>query len=204
MKNPTKAVFFNAPPQAGKDTAAKEVVALLNVSAVHNVRAYPLKFSQPLKLAVHALFGISSRNPDLFEDVKEEPNNLLHGAVPRTAYQKMAEAHAKIEYGHDIFGQIFLRNLKETEKMIEAEKHSMVVVCADSGFPQEIAPVIEYLGAENCLMVQIEREGCSFKSDTRGTVELDGVKTITIENNEGLAEFKIKVIETVANWLNAK
>lgn len=199
----TKAIFFNAPPRAGKDTAGKEIVALLNVSPINNFMALPLKFATPLKNAAHALFGIPKRDPDMFENSKEEPSEHLHGFTPRKVYQRLSEAFAKPEFGDDFFGQIFLKHIKETETLLVGEKHQFVVVCTDSGFVGEIMPTIDYLGKENVLIVHIMRDGCHYRDDTRSYISIEGVKSIMIENNAELVDFKLAVIEQVIEWLRA-
>lgn len=206
MKTPVKAVFFNAPPRAGKDTACHAVeFHFLWAKPRHpHYVPYPAKFAEALKRGAHALFGLNDPNFEMFEQRKDVPTDEFFGHSAREVYIKLSEAFMKPLFGRDVFGRIFAQALVRniTRDFSKASSDSVaLVLCADSGFKEEIEPILEIIGRENALIVQISREGCDFKNDSRSYIDIPGVTTITLHNTE-IEKFKSDAINAVTAWLD--
>lgn len=110
----------------------------------------------------------------------------------------MSENVIKPSFGKDAFGKAFVNSLPEDG----------IVFVSDSGFPEELQPVIEHVGEENVLVIRIQRESCSFEGDSRDylTPEMfdDKVQFYQITNNGTEEEFQEGVEELVEMWLNAE
>lgn len=110
----------------------------------------------------------------------------------------MSENVIKPSFGKDAFGKAFVNSLPEEG----------IVFVSDSGFPEELQPVIDHVGAENVLVIRIQRNGCSFEGDSRDylTPEMfnDKVQFYQITNNGTEMEFLEGVEELVGMWLNAE
>lgn len=109
----------------------------------------------------------------------------------------MSENVIKPSFGKDAFGKAFVNSLPEEG----------IVFVSDSGFPEELQPVIDHVGSDNVLVVRIQREGCSFEGDSRDylTPEMfeDKVQFYQVMNNGTEKEFLESVEELVEMWLNA-
>lgn len=200
-----KAVFFNAPPYAGKDTAAQAVAdfMLWGGKGAKCYVPYPTKFAHALKQGAHAIFGLDGYAADAFEDCKEQPCAEFFGETPRTVYKALSEKAMKPLFGKEIFGKIYLRNLqRDLGKDFSKAGQNMapLILCSDSGFEHEIMPVIGYLGKENVMIVQISRDGCSYLNDTRSYIEIPDVTTVQIHNQDK-AKFERDVVNAVTAWL---
>lgn len=153
----TKIILLNGPAGSGKDTIAD-----------HLVQEYPCMFSkQSFKESLYELtagyFGVSlgyiiEQNSDRV--TKETPNKFLGGKTPREALIYASEDVYKPRYGKSVFGQ------KAKQRLVQ----SMTNVFSDSGFIEEAEPLLEQVGTDNMICVQIERDGCSFENDSRDYV----------------------------------
>lgn len=172
----TKVIFLNGPPGCGKDFAGR-LFATKYVGRVHVD-----KFARVLKEATHALYGIFIQGKpaphDWMENRKDEPASELFGLTPRQAYIAVSETYMKEQHGKRIFGQLLERQLG-----IEAAGADLIVI-TDSGFREEAEVLVERYGADNCLMIHLQRSECSFDGDSRSRVDLSdlGVKAQEVVN----------------------
>ena len=162
-------ILFNAPPHAGKDTFADIIIDLYVIDK--------FSFAEPLKNACHSLFGFEGVGHKYFEGVKDEPQDYLGGLAWRKIYQDMSEKYTKVLYGEEHFGVAALNAIKQNRNDFG------LYVFSDSGFLSEAMPLVREFGAENMLVVQLEREGCTFEGDTRDYIDVPGATTIRLENN---------------------
>lgn len=211
-----KVVVFNGPPRSGKGVAASHMKKLINTVDT-NLPTFHMEFKDELfKICANTL-GISvedyqtdydRQTPDKVWWMKDlvsistsasmvsprEQNNYSQ----RDFLIHMSENVIKPSFGKDAFGKAFVNSLPEEG----------IVFVSDSGFPEELQPVIDHVGAENVLVIRIQREGCSFEGDSRDylTPEMfdDKVKFYQIVNNGTEEEFLEGVEEFVEIWLNAK
>lgn len=207
MRTPIKAVFFNAPPRAGKDTACQAVENhfLWKVARRGVFVPYPAKFAEVLKQGAHALFGFPKLPADAFESVKDKPAEQFFSMSPRQVYIALSEAFMKPVFGNDIFGRIFARRIIEqiNQDFAKApDSATALILCSDSGFKEEIGPILDRIGRDNALIVQITREGCSFKNDSRSFIEIEGVTMVQIHNTD-LEKFRADVVSAVTTWLES-
>lgn len=183
-------VLLNGPPGSGKDTAGRALK-----SALLGVRL--CKLAGALKRATHELYGIRDMADDAFEDRKNKPMVLFRGLTPRQAYIRVSEELVKPHFGADHFGRVLAQQIRQ-----EAGMYRTFVV-TDSGFAEEAAPIVQVVGPENVLLVRLHADGrgCSFAGDSRGHIDLPGVRSIDITNDEDEAGFATRVVGFVSAWL---
>lgn len=204
-------VIFNGPPGSGKDEAAsyfKENFGFGNLSFKYQL------FKQTMK---H--FDVNEEwFMEGYEDreQKEKPCTILDGMSRREAMIFVSEEIIKPREGKDFFGRCVAEE-------IEDEKHYAL---ADGGFFEEITPIIERVGAENIVVVQLTREGHDYSSDSRkyfngrlvkeysinGTTDIDNqyvlpeelnIRTYRIHNNGSIRNFH-DVLTQIHNELNSE
>jgi len=190
-------VIFNGPPGSGKDEAA-------DFFKKHYGYKH-LSFKHVLFLETYKHFNVSK---DWFmlgyknRDRKELPEKKLNGMSRREAMIYVSEKVIKPKYGAAFFGE-------QVSTEIELEKNYAI---SDGGFVEELKPIIEKVGNENILLVQLVREGCDYENDSRryfngnltkelihGSVsninedhilpERFNIETYRIYNNAGLSNF---------------
>lgn len=144
-------VIFNGPPGSGKDEAA----------AWFGKRGFAhLSFKHYLFRETISEFGVDTVwFMDGFNNRsrKEMPEEDLRGMSRRQAMIYTSEDVIKPKYGKSYFGDQVASQIKENERY----------VISDGGFVEEIQPLIDKVGSENILLVQLVREGCSYRSDSR-------------------------------------
>ena len=78
----------------------------------------------------------------------------------------------KPKEGLDYFGRLVAEEVEE----------GMQYAIADGGFVEELEPLIEKVGAENIIIVQLTREGCDYSTDSRKYFNGNLIKEITINH----------------------
>lgn len=156
-------VFFNGPPQAGKDTAVNELLKVVPGSMSH-------KFSKPLKDCFRAVFAgldelLIENLLEKYKDI-EDVQSFGNWRTPRGFQIALSEKFIKQALGKDAFGKLAVLKLRAVGRV----QH---VFFSDSGFAEECVPVIKHFGRENCHLVIVKREGASFDNDSRSYIELD-------------------------------
>lgn len=201
-----RVVLLNGPPRSGKDTAGAALGALLEGGYTPN-RMSKAKFSDPLKIGVHATFGLLDEQghplpADWFESRKDQPCDEFFGETPRNAYIYHSENYLKPKYGRNVFGRILARRIKQLEDSSDRIFVGRTVVyIPDSGFYEEAEPVVNLVGPQNVMLVRIHRTGCDFSNDSRNYLydvcdhEIDVV-------NEDIDIYRFNVAGHVASWLN--
>jgi hypothetical protein len=194
-------IMFNGPPRSGKDTAT---AATLNALAEHGftpLDVEAIKMSQPLKSAVHTLFGIHSQyNAQQIEDLKDQKLQAFREQIPREVYISLSEDWAKPRFGEDFFGWLAVRRMRRAYETHETQ----IFVISDIGFSSETFPIVDTFVKDSCLLVQLSRPDTTFEKDSRSYVEIPGLVTVEIANNGTIAEFRERVRATIAMWLEGK
>jgi len=158
-------VIFNGPPGSGKDEAAslyKEMFGFKSLSFKHQLFKETIEF-----------FGVDK---DWFmqgyndRDQKEVVEHALGDHSRREAMIHVSENVMKPKKGLDYFGKLVAEE-------IEDEVHYAV---ADGGFVEELKPLIEKVGNENIVIVQITRDGHDYSSDSRRYFNGNLIKEYTI------------------------
>lgn len=181
-----KFVLLNAPPGAGKDTAAANLVPYLAFKH--------LKFAAPIKRMAAALLGCDMRT---LEEIKDEPNRILRyensnttrDDTPRRLLIALSETLLKPRYGNSYFGNAL---------WFEAcNSGSKVFIVSDCGFESEVSRLISSAGKSNCLIVRIHREGHDFINDSRSYLPDGLCKTFDIHNNLKPHDLTMRVLSAI-------
>ena len=145
-------VIFNGPPASGKDEAAslyKEKYGFGNLSFKYQL------FKETIKhFDVDERWFMEGYND---RTQKEKSEFALQGMSRREAMIHVSEDIIKPKKGLDYFGK------SVAEEIFEDKNYAL----ADGGFVEELEPIIEKVGAENFVIVQLTREGCDYSSDSR-------------------------------------
>jgi hypothetical protein len=150
--------------------------------------------SRPLKDGIKAFFNLTDAQVAYLESKKTEPDELLFQNSYVDVQISMSEYWAKDKFGMRVFGKLALREIQKSP--------SKIFVCSDSGFDYEAAPLLPYFGISNVLLVRLHREGKTFAGDSRGYIELPGVRTLEMSNDSSTTHFCEQVKEIVSIWLS--
>jgi len=145
-------VIFNGPPASGKDEAAslfKDNYGFGNLSFKYQLFKETIKHFDVDKRWF--MEGYNDRAQ------KEKAEFALQGMSRREAMIHVSEDIIKPKKGLDYFGKSVAEEIKEGNNY----------ALADGGFVEELEPIIERVGAENIVIVQLTREGCDYSSDSR-------------------------------------
>ncbi len=198
-----KIILINGPPHSGKDTAGKIL------RRTHGARLY--KMSRPLKDGLREFFGFSIDAMKLSVEPNKDDHvvdlfkvawnsNILSW---REVQISLSEDWAKPLFGDDILGRIAVGYL------MQLSSFDMTVI-TDSGFRDEALPLVTAFGADNILLIQLMREGCSFERDSRDYIKLDdlGVTTIQLNNRYPLQPtddmpitYEMQLSKAIRDWL---
>lgn len=204
-----KVVLLNAPPRAGKDTAAAGIVSSFQA---HSACGHPLpyvaclhKMAESLKKGAHALFGVD-RDSDWLEQHKDTPLPEFMNKTPRQVYIDLSEKFVKPFYGKQAFGWMFVNRVRTAERLAEITTGlEYLCVCSDLGFVDELAPLIAAFGADNILIIQISRDDCAFETeavkDSRSYITAPGIQTISLINDGTVKELHYKAYQFTLSWL---
>jgi hypothetical protein len=156
--------LFNGPPSSGKDEACtffKEKKGFTHIS-----------FKKQLFIETCKLFDVPI---DWFmgnyENTKENKVEELGGISRRQALIYTSETHIKPVYGLDYFGR----------KAADEIEIGVDYCFSDCGFNDEIIPIINKVGADAMIIVQLTRQGCDFSSDSRRYINGTLVQEFVLE-----------------------
>jgi hypothetical protein len=148
-------VIFNGPPGSGKDESC---LYFENLGYKH------LSFKKELFKETINFFGVSE------EWFMKDYNNRFTKELPvsqlkingselsrRDAMIYVSEQFIKPKYGKEFFG------LKLAEQIQPVASYCV----SDGGFEEELIPIINKVGADRIILIQLTRDGCDFSSDSR-------------------------------------
>jgi len=168
-----KLVLFNGPRHSGKDTAVLRCVETFN--------AYHFKLSAPNKAAIKAIFELTDEDVDYLESIKTQDTSLLFGTSYVKAQISFSEDWLKKFLGIHVFGELARRKVHREAAL---NRRQGLFCCSDSGFACEAEPLVDLFGEENVLLVKLVREGKTFEGDSRSYIDLPGVATVTLLNDD--------------------
>lgn len=186
MKDRGLVIILNGPPGSGKDTIADYLEFISPTSPITTHR----RMKDTLFIQALALSQIPEKEWfDRYEDrrLKEQPWDKLGGLSVREFMIKVSEEYVKPIFGEDFYG----RQVSDVCKDAVASGES--VVFSDGGFESEFDFIINTVGKENVILVQLYRDGCSFDSDSRNYLDDKKVTTIKVHNN-GTIEDTMKYV----------
>jgi hypothetical protein len=144
-------VIFNGPPGSGKDEAARYFESC---GFTH------LSFKHRLFKETFAHFGVTKTwfmNRYNDREVKERPEEYLNGMSRREALIFVSEEIMKPRFGNDIFGVAVANEVED----------GFDYCISDGGFVEELVPLINRVGADNIVLVQLTRKGRDYSTDSR-------------------------------------
>jgi len=161
-------VIFNGPPGSGKDEAAafyKENFGFGNLSFKY----------QLFKETINHFEVDEQWFMEGYDDrtTKEKQEVALNNMSRREAMIYVSEDILKPKQGLDYFG-------RTVAEEIEDGNHYAI---ADGGFVEELQPLVERVGAENIVIVQLTREGHDYSTDSRRYFNGRLRKTFTINES---------------------
>lgn len=161
-------VIFNGPPGSGKDEAAafyKENFGFGNLSFKYQL------FKETIKhFEIDEQWFMEGYND---RTTKEKQEVALNDMSRREAMIYVSEDILKPKHGLDYFG-------RTVAEEIEDGNHYAI---ADGGFVEELQPLVERVGAENIVIVQLTREGHDYSTDSRRYFNGRLRKTFTINES---------------------
>lgn len=144
-------VLFNGPPRSGKDAAAD----------YFKTKGFKhLSFKYQLYKETCKYFGCDYEwFMERYDDrsVKEVPHINLGHMSCREAMIYVSEEIIKPKRGLDYFGQLVANEIDLTKNY----------AISDGGFVDELIPVVDKVGSNNFVLVQLTREGEDYSSDSR-------------------------------------
>lgn len=144
-------VIFNGPPGSGKDEAA----AWFKRRGFEHLSFKHYLFRETIaEFEVDTIWFMDGFNN---RDMKETPEEELRGMSRREAMIHVSEDIIKPKYGKSYFGD-------QVASQIQSRKNYAI---SDGGFVEELKPLINKVGPENIILVQLVRDGCSYRSDSR-------------------------------------
>lgn len=144
-------ILFNGPPGSGKDAAADyfKEKGFKHLSFKYQLYKETVKYFD----VNYDWFmeGYKDRN------VKEVPSTLLGNMSRREAMIYVSEKVIKPRNGLDYFGNQVANEIQDGQDY----------AISDGGFIDELIPVINTVGSDNFILVQLTRDGCDYSTDSR-------------------------------------
>lgn len=191
---PHRYIFLNGPPGSGKDTAANFILHEYSTGARH------MKFASVLKNAARELFCMDM---DLFANLekvghaydKTVPRDELMGMSWREALIWLSEEAVKPKFGPAFFGVQFA-------KIAAKPTLATLTVVSDCGFAEELLPVVKQVGAPNCHVIRLVRQGHDFDGDSRNYISMhnelpDKVTFHDVNNFYDRSMFRVQILSRV-------
>lgn len=182
-----KVILLNSPPNSGKDYAATEIKRI--TGAKH------CEFKATLHNIAMSITGLSQKDYfDIYNDrdKKELPQPEFFGMAPRQMLIWISEEVCKPQFGERFFGMSAANSLD----LVNGS------VFSDSGFPEEVFPLADKVGAENIYVVRFNRGGSTFAGDSRDYLQEEdcpvGVNFIDLVNDSSIRCFVEAILSMVA------
>jgi hypothetical protein len=182
----TKIIVLNCPPRSGKDTIANEFAERNGFKI--------LSFKERL-IEIALLVSNVSREEweNRYENYKDVPWERLGHLSQRQYLIKISEEWVKPIHGKSYFGKIIAEN---------ASNYKGICILPDGGFEEEIIPLYEKY-ANNLLILQWSRSGCTFENDSRDWITRFPEITIRIADNDSCIQDQyLRAREAIVKYFN--
>ena len=148
--------------------------------------------SEPLKKMLAIVFPDSTKDEVKDFDIPA-PEGLYYG-TPREFQIGLSENFMKPNYGNDVFGVIAVRNIEESPY-----RH---IVVSDSGFAEEVIPLIQAFGRDGIKAIQISRPGCNYDNDSRSDLNFNklGIQYVSLKNEYDIDLLTVQVERIMTKW----
>lgn len=160
-------VLLNGPAGVGKDTLA---------DMLHDrVWFERISFKNRITDIARVMLGdLWKEFNERYNDrtTKEKPWDKIGGLTPRQFYIHVSENCCKPVFGELYFGAAELENIKDVER--SGEEYDFVA--SDSGFPQEVFPLLEESNHE-VIVVRLYRDGYDYNGDSRAYLKPEDFET---------------------------
>jgi hypothetical protein len=180
--------MFNGPPRSGKDTVSEYLNENLEDSEI-------IKFTKPIKDLTHKSLGLNVKH-NHFELDKDNILKDFNNRTPRQSYIQTSE-NLRSEKGQYAVADLF------TQEVLKSKKN--IIINPDIGYDFELEYVLSKINPDNCILIQIRREGYTFKDDCRDWIS---DKVINCEkyivDNSSKEKFLEKVFLIINNFLQEK
>lgn len=197
--------FVNGPPRSGKDTVGAMIAEMFGGRVD--------KFARILKERTHALYNLVDGDGrplphDHFEYMKDSPLPEFLGLTPRQAYINVSETYFKPIHGDVIFATLLANDWESKFEFGGMPVGNFIIT--DSGFMGEAQEMMRRFPDADVTVLQLVREGTSFKGDSRGyislvdphaTLEPNFVRTVRVVNNGTMIELREKLVGIVSDIL---
>lgn len=179
-------ILLNGPPRCGKDTAAGFLMKNL-----HNCAHY--KMSSPLKRAVPALYNLSDDIMKVLEDQKDHVTPFLFGHTYRDVQIAISECLLKPLHCEHIFGRIAVLAMRQMD--------AGNIVVSDTGFDDEVLPILDEFGPGNVGLIQITRKDHTFENDSRDWIDPGPFRHHADVFNYGtLEDYEKEIMGVMRKW----
>lgn len=182
-------VIFNGPPRSGKDTLAKYLCGA--------TLAVPRAFKTQLVSIALTIAGVSREEwGDWYEMDKEAPRDELWGHSCRSFLILISEDMIKPHLSPSYFGEIEAKSMAGNQLYLS----EYGAVYSDSGFNEELSKVVEAVGADRVIVVQLHRQGTTFNGDSRKYLDRDqfpGVVFLQQQNDRPAEEVAGELLDTL-------
>jgi hypothetical protein len=184
-------VLLNAPAGAGKDTVAEYLCN--HFGCLHR------SFKAALFEVAQAISGTTQAQWDVWytREGKEMPREELGGLSPRDYLIWASEVVVKPRHGQQHFGKIAAKGLDKDNLMRYG------YVFSDSGFDEEVQPLIDKFGIDRIKVIQFTGQGkTNFAGDSRNFLtRRDGLAIMTTTNDDSVERIANDIVEFVNGFL---
>lgn len=187
-------VLLNGPPRCGKDTAA----LALERHFAPKMNFIWEKFSFPLKTAFAGMMKCEIDDYGNVEHFEANKGEIIYelNCSYRQWQIDFSEKFMKPLYGQPVFANLLLGRITNNEGLC---------VISDCGFQVEVDTIASHFPKGRCLLIRIDRPGCTFDGDSREWVEpSNGANFVNIYNHFEVAWLEREVCSSVEMWLNAQ
>lgn len=181
-----KMIVLNGPPRSGKDTFLKLLKAVF-MDDLPTDTMIPFSYKWVLCEGVARRYGVTTQAIwDLNANTltKDKPKKLFGGKSVRQCLIYESEEVIKKELGENGVAIKTFQNIKDDIDLLNIELEDCVLVTPDGGFEGEMRYAMDFFGIPryNILLIQFNREGCTFEGDSRGFISNPDM---IIQNVEG-------------------
>lgn len=181
-----KILLLNAPPLAGKDTIADLLVLRRKDTRKRRFKDALMRITACIySLDIHELERINNDR-----SIKEKPSETFNGRSCRQALIHTSEVVIKPNFGKGYFGKMCADSIPKDGNEL--------YVFSDSGFSEEVVPLVKKFGKDNISVVKIMREGCAFDGDSRNFLPNTLTTHYEVMHNNGTVN---ELYDKVQNYL---